>query len=43
MEKSQKINKKRTPMFIPKSRVCVWAEWAVLGSDKTALEFKYEI
>ena len=23
--------------------LCVWAEWAVLGSAKTALEFKYEI
>ena len=23
--------------------LCVWAEWAVLGSAKTALKFKYEI
>ena len=23
--------------------LCVWAEWAVLGSDNTALRFKYEI
>ena len=23
--------------------LCVWAEWAVLGSTKTALKFKYEI
>ena len=23
--------------------LCVWAEPAVLGSDKTALKFKYEI
>ena len=23
--------------------LCVWAEWAVLGSAKTTLEFKYEI
>ena len=23
--------------------LCVWAEWAVLGSGKTALRFKYEI
>ena len=23
--------------------LCVWAEWAVLGSAKTDLEFKYEI
>ena len=22
--------------------ICVWAEWAVLGSAKTALKFKYE-
>ena len=21
---------------------CVWAEWAILGSAKTALKFKYE-
>jgi hypothetical protein len=23
--------------------LCIWAEWAVLGSAKTALEFKCEI
>ena len=23
--------------------LCVWAEWAVLGSAKSALKFKYEI
>ena len=23
--------------------LCVWAERAILGSDKTALKFKYEI
>ena len=23
--------------------LCVWAEWAVLGSAKTTLKFKYEI
>ena len=23
--------------------LCVWAEWAILGNAKTALEFKYEI
>ena len=23
--------------------LCVWAEWAVLGSAKTALKFEYEI
>ena len=23
--------------------LCVWAEWAVSGSAKTALKFKYEI
>ena len=23
--------------------LCVWAEWAVLDSAKTALKFKYEI
>ena len=25
------------------NEICVWAEWAVLGSAKTALKFKYEI
>ena len=23
--------------------LCVWAEWAVLASGKTALKFKYEL
>ena len=23
--------------------LCVWAEWAILGSAKTALKFKYDI
>ena len=23
--------------------LCVWAEWAILGSAETALKFKYEI
>ena len=23
--------------------LCIWAEWAVLGSAKSALKFKYEI
>ena len=23
--------------------LCVWAEWVVFGSAKTALKFKYEI